>query len=434
MNDIFPWLESLRDNLWTCIGFPAILLLGLYFSFRSRFFQIRKFPHVIKIFLSFLRPDPTHRGIHPLGAFWTSLGGCVGIGNVVAICGAVQLGGPGALFWVWIAALLGMTLKYAEVFLGMKYRVKNDQEGYNGGPMYYLQKIFKTAWIPNIFAILFVIYGVEIYQFTVITNTLSTNFNINYLVITIILLVLVAFAGRGGIRRAAHLSSTMVPLFIISYLGMGFFVIYQNIAFVPEMLKTVFVSAFTGQAAAGGFVGSTMIMAVTQGVAQGCYSGDVGIGYASVIHSESSVIAPSKQACLTIFEIFIDTFVICTFSIFLILLTGVWKEPIPETLLIQTALSQYYPHMHIFMPFFLFLLGYSTIIAFFCVGEKCALYLSPRYGRMLFFIFALSALFLFSFVETRQTFIVMSFVGVLLLFINTYGMFRLREEVSFKID
>ncbi|GAB4234110.1 MAG: AGCS family amino acid carrier protein [Chlamydiales bacterium] len=433
--NLFSLLELIRDNLWGYIGFPAIILLGLFFTFKSKVIQIRKFPKVTKTFFSLLTTPSHHeKGIHPIGAFFTCLGGCVGIGNVVAICGAVKIGGPGALFWVWITAFLGMVLKYSEVFLGLRYRVIDACGNYDGGPMYFLQRVFKTLWIPNLLALLLCIYGVEIYQFTVITSTVSINFGLNYFLVTLLLLGLVIFTASGGIQRVSHVSSVVVPLFIVAYLGMGLWVIGNNITLIPEVLKLIVSSAFTGHAAIGGFAGSTLLIAASQGIAQGCYTTDVGVGYASIIHSESSTIRPQKQACLTIFDIFLDTFVICTVSILLILITGVWDLPIDESLMVQTSLAKYFPYMHYFMPFFLFLLGYSTIIAYFFVGLKCAQFLSPQRGKYYFYAYAVFALLIFSFAETRQTFLLMSFVGVLLLFINLYGFYRLRDEISFELN
>jgi AGCS family alanine or glycine:cation symporter len=428
-------LESLRDDLWSYIGFPAILSLGILLTIQSGGVQIFRFPKVLKTFFQMLKSRKnSSQGVHPLGAFFTSLGGCVGIGNVVAICGAVKIGGPGALFWVWVAAFLGMVIKYSEVYLGMKFRIRSSNEAYEGGPMYFLQQIFTSMFIPNLFAILICIYGVEIYQFAIVANSIADNFQINYLAATLILLALILFTVSGGIHRVAQVSTMAIPLFIILYLGMGLWIIFQNITAVPQAISLIFNSAFSGQAAIGGFAGSTAIMAISQGIAQGCYSTDVGIGYSSIIHSKSRTQVCERQASLTFFEIFIDTFVICTLSIFIIILGETWKDPINESLMVQHALAKYFPYMHFFMPIFLFLLGYSTVISFFYVGLQCAQFLSPRYGKKLFYLYAILALFIFSFIETRQALMIMSFVGVLLLTINLYGIFKMRHEVSYNLD
>lgn len=428
------FIELLEDSLWGYIALPMIMILGTIFSIKSRFVQIRRFPSVLMTFLKFLgKKNQNDEGTHPLKAFFACIGGCMGIGNVVAICTAVQIGGPGALFWIWMTAIAGSILKYAEVYLGVCYRIPNEKGGYNGGPMYFLKRIFKWRMIPQFAAILLCIYGVEIYQFSVITNTITNNFEINKLLVVVLLLGLVIGASHGGVSRVGKISSALIPLFLIFYLSMGGWVLIQNITEIPKILSLIFYSAFTGHAALGAFAGSGLLLTISQGLRRGCYAGDVGVGYASVIHSETKETCPKKQASLAIFDIFVDSFMICTMSIMLILVTDVWKEPLEASLLVQTALSHYFPLMEFFMPLFLFLLGYTTIIAYFCTGIKCAEYLAPKYGKWIFYLYAASALFLFSFLDTSQALSMMSITGALLLIINLYAIYQLRNEISFDI-
>lgn len=433
LTSFFDILGNTEDLLWGYIGVPLIMLVGLYLTYQSNFTQIRRFPVVVRTFFSFLRKkDVDHKeGVPPLKAFFACIGGCVGIGNIVGICTAVQLGGPGALFWIWMTAIIGSMLKYSEVYLGLKYRVVNEKGEYSGGPMFFLRRVFKSAFIPNLVCLLLCIYGVEVYQFSVIVQSVSANFEINPYIVVFILIGLVIFAGSGGVRRVGSISSAIIPVFVLFYVGMGIWVFIDHFSELPGVLKTVFLSAFSGHAAIGGFAGSSLILTMSQGVRRGCYTGDLGVGYASVIHSESSVTIPEKQASLVIFDIFVDTFLICTTSVMLILLTGLWNQPMEAGLLVQTALGQYFPGMHYFMPFFLFLLGYSTINAYFCVGLKCAEHLSPKYGRSIFYIYAAVSLFIFSLFDTTQALSVMTIAGGCLLVINCYGIFRLRQEVSY---
>ena len=152
VNQIFAFLSSIDGWLWNSLAVPAIVLFGLLLSIRFRFVQIGKFHVVFKTFFQAAKTDdPSATGVHPLETFFASIGGCIGIGNIVAICTAIQIGGPGAVFWMWMAAILGMLIKYAEVYLGLKFRVLNGDGGYDGGPMYYLQRIWKSAWVPNPF-------------------------------------------------------------------------------------------------------------------------------------------------------------------------------------------------------------------------------------------------------------------------------------------
>lgn len=173
------------------------------------------------------------------------------------------------------------------------------------------------------------------------------------------------------------------------------------------------------------------MLTISQGVRRGCYTGDLGVGYASVIHSESSANIPEKQASLAVLDILLDTFLICSTSVMLILVTETWHQPMNATMLVQTALGNHFPYMHFFMPLFLFLLGYSTINAYFCVGIKCAEFLSPKYGRTVYYTYGISALILFSFIGTLQAQTIMTIVNGSLLVINCIGIFRLRKEISF---
>lgn len=428
------WLEWIEGGLWTYFGIPMVLFLGGYLSIRSRFFQVRHLPTVFRTFFGFMRArKEEHEGVHPLKAFFAAVGGCVGIGNIVAICTAVQFGGPGALFWIWVTAIAGMILKYSEVYLGLRHRVEVPGKGYRGGPMYFLPKAFAAPWLPPLVCLLLCVYGVEVYQFRVIADTITHNFSVSPYAVIPVLLGLVIFAGSGGVKRVGAISSTSLPIFVCLYVGMGGWVCLHHLHEIPRVLYDVFSAAWNGHAAIGGFAGSSMIITISHGVRRGCYTGDVGIGYASVIHSESSEQIPEKQALLAIFDIFLDTFVICTTSLFLILATGVWKEGIEPSLMVQSVLSDYFPYMHIFMPIFLFMLGYTTINAYFCVGLRCAEYLWPAHGKRAYYAYAVLALVIFSFLDTLQAQMIMAIAGVALLLINGSALFRLRDQISFQL-
>ena len=234
INNLFVQLEIFENSLWGFAAVPIILVLGLFLSIQSGFAQIRNFPKVVKIFFSFMFVHDKEKGsVHPLQAFFACIGGCVGIGNIVAITTAVQIGGPGALLWIWVTALAGMMIKYAEVFLGIRYRIRNPEGGYSGGPMYFLQRVFKGSLVPNLVCVLLCIYGVEVYQFNVIVNSVTTNFEVNPYIVLTILLALVIFAGSGGVRRVGNISAFIIPLFILLYLGMGFWVLDPKLTSDP---------------------------------------------------------------------------------------------------------------------------------------------------------------------------------------------------------
>lgn len=432
--DFFSVIQYIEEFIWGIFGFPVILGLGLLLSIQSGFVQIRKFPQILGNFWGYFKVKDLGDGtVHPLKAFFAAVGGCIGIGNLVAICTAVQIGGPGALFWIWVTAGIGVMLKYGEVYLGIRYRVSDGKGGYNGGPMYFLPHAIKGNWAPILLCFLLCVYGVEIYQFSVITTSVSTNFNLNIYAVIFGLLALVLYACKGGVERVGAISSFIIPIFVVLYVSMGLYVMAVNWALVPGVLYDVFVHAFSGHAAVGGFIGSVLMVTITQGIRRGCYTGDIGVGYASVIYSESSDNNFARQASLVMIGIFLDTFIICTVSIMLILLTGVWSQPMDSSLLVQTALGQYIPYMHYFMPFFLFLLGYSTINAYFVVGVKCAKFISPRWGESLYYIYAVTALVMFALVDSMVAQSVMTVFAGLLIMLNSYAIFKLRHQISFDV-
>jgi AGCS family alanine or glycine:cation symporter len=432
---IFNFLEQLNDFIWGYLAFLLIMGLGGYFSVRSRFFQIRRFGAIFRSFFAFFsdRNTPAH-GVHPLKVFFAAIGGCIGIGNIVAICTAVQIGGPGALFWTWIGGFAGMLIQYAEVYLGMRYRVKNHEGSYDGGPMYFLPVAYKTRWIAPLVSILLCLYGVEIFMFNVMVDSISVNWGLNPYLIAGGLLVATLVVAYGGINRVGELCSGLIPLFVALYLIMGLWVLLQHAQDLPGILKMVFEGAFTEQAAKGAFAGSTVNLSISMGLSRGAYSGDIGVGYTSVIHAESRTTQFQRQAALTIVGIFLDTFIISTLSILLVLVTGHWQSGIDSPLMVQEALSLSFPYMHYFMPFFLFLLGYTTILAYFVVGVKCAKFISPKWGPRLYYLYASIALPLFAFVNPIHAFLLMSLSGACLLLLNLFGMFILRKEIKFGLD
>lgn len=428
----FSYLIFFEDILWAYFGVPIIVILGLFLSIKSNFFQVRHFPVALKTFIDCLTTKHCKaKGVHPLKAFFACVGGCVGVGNVVGICTAVQVGGPGALFWIWITAILGSIVKYAEVYLGVKHRVRNEKGDYSGGPMYFLQLVTSGKWLPAVVCCLLCVYGVEVYQFSVIAESLTSNFHLDRTVVVLVMLVLVAFAGSGGVKRLGNISSAIIPVFVVLYMSMGLWVLFQNLSALPGVFAQVFILAFSPASLAGGVLGGSLMLTISQGVRRGCYSADVGVGYASIIHSESGMDSPKKQASLVILDVFLDTFLICTMSVLLILVSGSWNEPVEAGLLVQRTLMKYFPFVEVFMPLFLLILGYSTITAYFCAGVKSAEFLSKKWGKLFFYLYALFALAVSAFVDTVEAQTIMAISGGMLLLINCWGIYCLRHELDF---
>lgn len=421
---------------WGYIGFILIIFLGCYLTWKTRLFQIRAFPFVVRTFIQeIFQRSSKERGLHPIKAFFASVGGMLGVGNVVGIVTAIQLGGPGALLWVWIAGFLGSLIKYAEIYLGLKYRVQNEHQSYDGGPMFFLRKAFKTKWVSIAICVLLCIYGAEIYQFNVVVDTLAASWNFNRIAIAAGLLGLVLYAAIGGVTRVAKLCYWMMPSFMFIYISMCLWVIGNDAANLPSVLLLVMKSAFSGQAALGGFAGSTMMLAIQNGMASACYAADIGIGYDSTIQSESRTVHPERQARMAFFGVFLDNF-ICTLSILVVLVTGLWTLPTggDHTPLVQMALAQHFPFINFIMPSFIFILAYTTLIAYLIVGIKCARYLHPRRGALIYLLYSISVFTFFAFFDQTIALLVMRMAGALLLIINLAGIYRLRHHIEFAFE
>lgn len=430
---LYNLLVQLDTVFWGYIGFSLIIVLGAYFTFKTNFYQIFSFPGVVRHFFNQVFESSTaKRGIHPLKAFFASVGGMLGVGNVVGIVTAIQLGGPGALLWVWVAGFLGTLIKYSEIYLGLKHRVKNDQGSYDGGPMFFLQKAFGVTWIAPVICLLLCLYGAEVYQFNVVVDTLSFSLGGYRVLIAMALLGLIVFAASGGVKRVATICGTIMPFFILIYITMTLWIILSHYADLPALFALVFKSAFTGHAAVGGFAGSTIMLAIQNGMAGACYAADIGIGYDSTIQSESNTIHPEKQARMAFFGVCLDN-LICTLSILLVLVTGLWQMPSGETSapLVQIALAEHFPMMEVIMPFFIFILGYTTLIAYLIVGLKCSKYLHPTKGPKLYLLYSIFVFSFFAFFDQTVALLVMRIAGALLLIINLAGIWKLRKEVHF---
>ncbi|MBS0271965.1 MAG: sodium:alanine symporter family protein [Proteobacteria bacterium] len=435
IDPLFCILSAIESFYWSYIGFSVVLAAGMYFSFRSGFYQLKVLAHPIRTIKAVQKSSEGGGGISPFRVYFASVGGMVGLGNIVGVVTAVTLGGPGALFWLWVASLFGMLIKYAEIYLGMKFRI-NDEEGrHHGGPMIYLRKAFRSPFlskvVPIIYCSLLAIYGVEIYQFVVITDILTDTTSLPRILILLSVLTVTLYGGFGGIRRLANISTALMPPFIVGYIGLSLYVIALHITDLPYILLDVFRAAFTGHAAMGGFAGSTMLMALQLGTARAVYSGDLGIGYDSIIQSESKARDPSTQACLSIFGVATDS-IVCTMSILVVLVTGIWKTGIQACHAVSHAFSQFFPHVDIFMAILIFIAGYTTLIAYLAVGEKAMQWLFPQWGRRAYFLYATVAFTAFSFLDQCHVMTVMMLSGGLLMLTNLLGIWQLRHEVVFK--
>jgi len=424
-------LNFIDNFIWSYVDFFFILTIGTYLTIKSRFFQFRTIANPIETFRSLLKCQRNANGVNPIRLYFSSMSGSIGIENVGACITAVSIGGPGGLFWMWVAVFIGMLVKYAEIFLGIKYRVHNEKGGYDGGAPYYLMRAFSKKWVSVIFCLLLCIYGVEIYQFKVVEDTFVDVFGMNRYVAIVILLTGTMYVTRGGVRRLSAVCSILMPIFLLTYTLVSLYVICQsNIDFI-SLLGTVFKSAFTGHAPVGGFAGSTILMAASNGMSRAVYSGDIGVGHDAIIQAETRLTDPCVQAKTAIFLLFTDC-AICTMTVILVLSTGQWcvAHHTPFDC-VAAALSAYFPHVRVLMAVFFFLAGWTAVLGYLIVGLKSIKSISGKIGTRIYLVYAVCAFVVFSFVDQNVALTVMSISGGLLLFINFLGIFKLRKEIKF---
>ena len=429
---IFELLTQLDAILWDYIGLIIILLVGLYLTIYSKFFQFRALFRIrtyVKDLIACAGKDK--QGTNPIKLYFASVGGMVGLGNIVTIVSAVTIGGPGSVVWLWIASFLGMLVKYSEVYLGIKYRIKNNDKGFDGGPMYYLRVAFKNKVLPVMVCILLCIYGAEVSQFLILTDTIVTTFSLNrYLVIGILLFFILLTAVK-GVKRFATVCTAMMPPFMLIYVALGMWIIADHYSDLPNVFSLIFSSFLDYKSQVGGFVSGGILLAAHYGVSRAVYSGDIGIGYDSIIQSETQTIYPEKQARMSIFALFTDS-LICTISILILLVTGMWEvQGLQPSEYVVSALKLYLPNVEYFMAVLFVFAGFTTITGYLVVGQKCAKYLNKKYGQYLYILYSIFAFIFFSFYSQEQVILVMSVSGGLLMIINMLGVFKLRKSIEF---
>ena len=432
MHLFFYFLELLDDFLWNYLALSFTLITGIYFTIRSKFYQIKVLFNVKRYFKSLVADSSKNKtGINPIKLYFASLGGMIGIGNLVAVISTLIIGGPGSLVWLWIASFIGMIVKYSEIYLGIKYRKTNEKHGYDGGPMYYLEKAFGNKVIPIIFCLLFCVYGAEVSQFLIITDTLTSTFNINRLLVIFILLSLVLLSALGGVKRLANICSLLLPPSLAIYVFIAIYIFFLNAEKIPGLLLDIFTSAFTSHASVGGFMCSTILLAAHYGISRAVYSGDIGIGYDATVFSESQTEYPQKQARIAIFALFTDT-ILCTISIMIVLLTEVWQiKDVKLSDYIVLGLSTAVSYAEVFMSIIFFIAGFTTIIGYLVVGQKCAKFINKKYGQIIYILYATCAFIFFSFYDQSMVMLLMSVSSGLLLIFNVCGLLKLRNQIKF---
>ena len=327
VNDFLIYLDRF---LGSAVWFPTLLLFtGMFFTLYLGFPQIRYFRHAVSATAGKFDKEGAKGETTHFQALSTALSGTIGTGNIGGVALALHLGGPAALFWMWMTAFFGMTSKFVEVTLSHKYRSVSDDGTVSGGPMYYMERGLNAKWLAVIFAFATVLssFGTgNLPQINAIASGLETTFNLEPLITACVLSVLLALVIIGGITRIARVAAAIVPTMAIIYLIGAFAVIIPNLSNVTPSFLAIFSDAFTGSAATGGFLGATFAYAFDRGVNRGLYSNEAGQGSAPIAHAAARTDEPAEEGMVSILEPFIDTIIVCTITGLVILSSGVWIE------------------------------------------------------------------------------------------------------------
>jgi AGCS family alanine or glycine:cation symporter len=372
-------LNQISDIVW---GPPILILLvgtGLYLTIRLKGLQFTKLIYAHK--LIFTKDEKSEGDISHFQALTTALAATIGTGNIAGVATAIFLGGPGAVFWMWMTGLVGMATKYAEAILAVKYRVVDKKGEMAGGPMYYIEKGLGWKWLGVLFAVFGAIaaFGIgNMVQSNSVAAAVEANFNISPYITGAVLIVLTAMVILGGIKSIGRVTSYLVPFMAAFYTLGGLIVIFINFSAVPEALGSIFSAAFTGTAAAGGAVGA----AIRYGVARGVFSNEAGLGSAPIAAAAAKTDYPGRQALVSMTQTFIDTIVVCTITALAILTSGVVGmtnaagDPLRGAALTTAAFNEGLPGLGgIIVAVGIIFFAYSTILGWCYYGEKCMEYL-----------------------------------------------------------
>lgn len=410
-------IESINNVVNNFIwGVPAMICIigvGLVLCFRTRFLQIRKFPYAMKVTIGrmFRKKQAADGAMTPFQAVCTALAATVGTGNIAGVAGAIAIGGPGAVFWMWISALLGMCTKFSEVTLAVHFREKNDKGEFVGGPMYYIKNGLKKHW--HWLAYLFAAFGVitvfgtgnatqvntittaidsALFNYGIISKDSVSNIN---LVIGIVLAVLLALILLGGIKRIGQVTEKLVPFMALFYVVLALGVVILNINHVPAVFKEIVEGAFSPASVTGGVVGS-FFMSMKKGVSRGIFSNEAGLGTGSIAHACADTRKPVKQGFFGIFEVFVDTIVICTLTALVILCSEVpitYGQAAGAELTISGFTATYGNWVSLFTAVAMCCFAFSTIIGWGLYGARCIEFLfGTKVNKPFMFVYSLVAI------------------------------------------
>lgn len=382
------WIDKISGWVW---GPPLLILIvgtGLYLTFRIGFLQFRALPYSLKLAFSRNQDTRSDGDISHFQALMTALAATVGTGNIAGVATAVFLGGPGAVFWMWITALVGMATKYAEAVLAVKYRVQDENGEMSGGPMYYLERGLGQKWLGVLFAIFGAVaaFGIgNMVQSNSVADVVKTTFSIPTWVTGIVLMIFTALVILGGIKSIGKVTSFFVPIMAIFYVGAGLIIMILNLDLIPGAVGLIFTDAFTGEAVAGGAIGAV----IRWGVARGVFSNEAGMGSAPIAAAAAKTDLPGRQGLVSMTGVFIDTIVVCSVTGITLVMANLYSGDTTGSALTSLSFEKFLgPAGSIIVAIGLLFFAASTILGWAYYGEKCFSYLFSKkavvYYRVVF--------------------------------------------------
>lgn len=373
----------LNDFLWTYVLIAPLILLGLYFTFKTKFVQFRYIKEMFKLLGDGANGEKKKGSVSSFQAFCISTASRVGTGNLAGIAIAISVGGPGAVFWMWLIALIGSASSFVESTLAQIYKEKDENGAFRGGPAYYMEKALGKKWMGVLFSILITIcFGLVFnsVQSNTISIALNEAFGVNKVLTGIILMVLTIAIIFGGIQRIAKVSEIIVPIMAVAYILIALFVVFKNITAIPSLIKLIFENAFGIQQAVGGGIGSTILI----GIKRGLFSNEAGMGSAPNAAATADVSHPIKQGLIQTLGVFTDTIVICSCTAFIILLSDIdLNSGLTGIQLTQNALaSQIGGFGSIFIAICVLLFAFTSIVGNYYYGESNIEFLSKNKSHL----------------------------------------------------
>ena len=434
MNNLLSLLQSLDSFIW---GPPLLLLLvgtGAYYTFRLGLLQFRHLPTALKMVFS---KDRTGNGdISSFAALCTALSATIGTGNIVGVATAIKLGGPGALFWMWLAAVFGMATKYAECLLAVKYRKVDDKGQMVGGPMYYLQYGVGSKALAVLFAVFALgvaCFGIGTFpQVNAILDASQLSFGVSREISATVLTLLVAVVTIGGIKSIAKVAGKVVPAMALFYILACLSVLISNAQHLLGALELVVVSAFTSTAATGGFLGAGIMLAIQSGIARGVFSNESGLGSAPMAAAAAKTDSCVKQGLISMTGTFFDTIIICTMTGLALILTGAWQSDLAGAAMTTHAFAVGLSSDTIgplLVSIGLIFFAFTTILGWNYYGERCVVYLFGTKGILTYKIIFIALVASGAFLHLDMIWIIADIVNGLMAIPNLIGLIALRHVV-----